>query len=75
MSLIAGKTKPNGGGGVHQYEDSEIYVTDLNPLPIDGLEYYENFLSPEEEENILAICDSNPWLKIIKRRQQFYGTV
>ena len=55
--------------------DSDLYVTNLDPFPIDGLDYYENFLNEEEELKVIDICDSNPWLKIIRRRQQFYGEV
>ena len=55
--------------------NTDLYVTDLTPFPIDGLSYYENFLSDEEQAKIIDIVDSNPWVKVIRRRQQFYGEV
>ena len=43
---------------------------------VPGLEYYPDFLSPQEQEELLALIDANPWQDgIIARRQQFYGEV
>jgi alkylated DNA repair dioxygenase AlkB len=43
---------------------------------IEGLEYYPNFLTLQEEEQLLHLIDSHPWQSgIIARRQQFYGQV
>ena len=43
--------------------------------PISGIKYYANFLSSSDHARILEIVDGNPWRKVIKRRQQFYGEV
>ena len=43
---------------------------------VPGLEYYPDFLSPQEQEELLALIDANPWQEgVIARRQQFYGEV
>eukprot|EP00531_Pseudo-nitzschia_arenysensis_P003360 CAMPEP_0116144808 /NCGR_PEP_ID=MMETSP0329-20121206/16222_1 /TAXON_ID=697910 /ORGANISM="Pseudo-nitzschia arenysensis, Strain B593" /LENGTH=98 /DNA_ID=CAMNT_0003640301 /DNA_START=24 /DNA_END=317 /DNA_ORIENTATION=+ len=43
---------------------------------VPGLEYYPNFLSSQEQNELLAIIDNNPWQEgVIARRQQFYGEV
>ena len=43
---------------------------------IPGLEYYRDFLTPQEQDELLALIDSNPWQEgVIARRQQFYGEV
>ncbi|KAG7350016.1 2OG-Fe(II) oxygenase superfamily-domain containing protein [Nitzschia inconspicua] len=43
---------------------------------IDGLEYYPNFFSEKEQEELLQLIDSQPWQSgIIARRQQFYGEI
>lgn len=43
---------------------------------VSGLEYYRDFLSLQEQEELLAIVDANPWQEgVIARRQQFYGEV
>lgn len=43
---------------------------------VPGLEYYRDFLSPQEQEELLALIDANPWQEgVIARRQQFYGEV
>eukprot|EP00934_Nitzschia_sp_Nitz4_P004889 Nitzschia sp. Nitz4//scaffold96_size78090//58750//60890//NITZ4_005502-RA/size78090-processed-gene-0.32-mRNA-1//1//CDS//3329560597//4879//frame0 len=46
-----------------------------NPVEIDGLEYYPNFFSEDEQEKLLDVVYKNPWEQIIARRQQFYGQV
>ena len=60
---------------VKQVGNSDLYADNLEPFPIDGLSYFANFLSAEEQAKVVRICDSNPWVKIIRRRQQFYGEV
>eukprot|EP00537_Pseudo-nitzschia_pungens_P008545 CAMPEP_0172370080 /NCGR_PEP_ID=MMETSP1060-20121228/36127_1 /TAXON_ID=37318 /ORGANISM="Pseudo-nitzschia pungens, Strain cf. cingulata" /LENGTH=323 /DNA_ID=CAMNT_0013095239 /DNA_START=81 /DNA_END=1052 /DNA_ORIENTATION=- len=43
---------------------------------VPGLEYYRNFLSPQEQSELLDLLNSNPWQEgVIARRQQFYGEV
>lgn len=46
-----------------------------NLVRIDGLEYYRNFFSQEEQKHLLEIVYRNPWQQVIARRQQFYGQV
>lgn len=38
-----------------------------------GLELKENYISPEKEQELIAIIDSLPWLIDLKRRVQHYG--
>mmetsp|Transcript_18905 Transcript_18905/g.27985 ORF Transcript_18905/g.27985 Transcript_18905/m.27985 type:complete len:280 (-) Transcript_18905:28-867(-) len=45
------------------------------PVQINGLWYYPNFLSAQEQSELLAEIHSHPWQKLIARRQQFYGEV
>lgn len=43
---------------------------------VHGLEYYRNFLSLDEQTEVLDLLYSNPWQEgVIARRQQFYGEV
>jgi alkylated DNA repair dioxygenase AlkB len=43
---------------------------------IGGLEYYPNFFTAQEQEELLKLIDSQPWQSgIIARRQQFYGEI
>jgi alkylated DNA repair dioxygenase AlkB len=43
---------------------------------IDGLEYYPNWLSVQEQIELLELVDSQPWQSgVIARRQQFYGEI
>jgi alkylated DNA repair dioxygenase AlkB len=60
-----------GGGGPFPLDP------DGNPIDhVPGLEYYPEFLSPEEQSDVLSLIDSNPWQTgVIARRQQFYGEV
>jgi alkylated DNA repair dioxygenase AlkB len=46
-----------------QHKDSEIQ----------GLSYMPNFISQEEEKELLLIIDSKPWDTTLKRRTQQYG--
>jgi alkylated DNA repair dioxygenase AlkB len=38
-----------------------------------GLRYIQNFVTPEEEQSLLAAIDACPWNKTISRRTQQYG--
>lgn len=40
---------------------------------IPGLTYIPNYLLPEEQDQLLAIIDQQPWLTTLKRRVQHYG--
>lgn len=42
---------------------------------IDGVYYVDEYLSEEEEAQILKIIDQNEFSKVLQRRQQFYGKV
>jgi hypothetical protein len=39
------------------------------------LDYFQNFLTEEEAAKVVRTVDCNPWVKVIRRRQQFYGQV
>lgn len=54
---------------------SPCFLTAVPVHPISGLGYFRNFLTPAEARIVLAVVDNNPWIKEIKRRQQFYGEV
>ena len=43
------------------------------PTSIPGLQLYEEFLSREEEAQLLNQVDSSPWLGDLRRRVQHYG--
>lgn len=45
------------------------------PVQVNGLWYYPNFLSEQEQSDLLAEIRSHPFQKLIARRQQFYGEV
>ena len=42
-------------------------------LPIPDLEYFEEFISREEEQNLIQQIDNQNWLTDLKRRVQHYG--
>lgn len=50
-----------------------MWVDDPSALPIPGAIYIPNFISIEEEKEIISTFDSHPYQKVIRRRQQFYG--
>jgi hypothetical protein len=52
-----------------------IYHPDSQQHSMKGMFYIPNFVTEEEEINILEKIDSNQWLKEIHRRQQHYGYV
>jgi alkylated DNA repair dioxygenase AlkB len=56
-----------------------VWVTEPAALhDITGLRYYPNFLSADEQQQILDILDADSggrWHKVFRRRQQFYGEV
>ena len=43
------------------------------PIAIPGLDYREDFITVEEEQNLLANIAGEPWLGDLKRRVQHYG--
>jgi alkylated DNA repair dioxygenase AlkB len=47
-------------------------TTDSGSLPR-GLDYQANFITPEQEKQLLQAIDSLPWLTDLKRRVQHYG--
>jgi len=53
----------------------DLYVTHPEVFPINGAQYYRDFLSLEDQQRIVDICDRNAWKKVIRRRQQFYGEI
>lgn len=44
-----------------------------NSADIYGLDYIENYITPQEEVQLLAVIDKEPWLLDLKRRVQHYG--
>jgi alkylated DNA repair dioxygenase AlkB len=44
-----------------------------NTYFVEGLTYVEDFISPEQESDLVSIIDSQPWLIDLKRRVQHYG--
>jgi alkylated DNA repair dioxygenase AlkB len=40
---------------------------------IPGLQYYPEYITPQEHDQLLAIIDQQPWLTTLKRRVQQYG--
>lgn len=46
-------------------------LADVEMVP--GLRYYPDYLSHEEQADVLAIIDGQPWLPGLKRRVQHYG--
>ncbi|MEM6811641.1 MAG: DNA repair protein [Pseudomonadota bacterium] len=48
-------------------------IKDFNSSTIDGLEYHSNFISPEEEQDLIGFIDNQEWLNDLKRRVQHYG--
>lgn len=42
---------------------------------IDGLQYIPNYVSEQEEAQLLRLVDSGQWFHAIRRRIQFYGPV
>lgn len=52
-----------------------LFEPDSPKIDIDGLDYYPNYVTEEEEKELLRIIDNNPWNADIRRRQQHYGYV
>jgi alkylated DNA repair dioxygenase AlkB len=44
-------------------------------VKIEGLRYYRDAFTPDEQEELLRILYEHPWQSILARRQQFYGEV
>ncbi len=42
-------------------------------MQISGLYYIANFITSEQEQNLVQIIDTQPWLDDLKRRVQHYG--
>eukprot|EP01095_Lingulamoeba_sp_RSL-Kostka_P000854 TRINITY_DN1112_c0_g1_i1.p1 TRINITY_DN1112_c0_g1~~TRINITY_DN1112_c0_g1_i1.p1 ORF type:complete len:247 (+),score=85.60 TRINITY_DN1112_c0_g1_i1:147-887(+) len=49
------------------------YFVDDDTVDLPGLEYYPDFITEEEEQQILDMLDSRKWYQEIVRRQQHYG--
>lgn len=47
----------------------------LSSFDIDGLDYIPNYVSKEEESQIMDIIEKNVWSNAIRRRTQYYGPV
>ncbi|KAG9452913.1 hypothetical protein H6P81_005817 [Aristolochia fimbriata] len=58
---------------VHQINDSVSVSLDASELGIPGLHLMRDFVSPEEEQELLVSVDARPWRKLAKRRVQHFG--
>eukprot|EP00761_Pharyngomonas_kirbyi_P003598 gb/GECH01003602.1/.p1 GENE.gb/GECH01003602.1/~~gb/GECH01003602.1/.p1 ORF type:complete len:233 (+),score=62.65 gb/GECH01003602.1/:1-699(+) len=58
-----------------QYPSPIIYDPNFTQHDLPGFEYYHNYVTEEEAEQLMKIIDSNQWNKDIRRRQQHYGYV
>ncbi|XP_010676685.2 alkylated DNA repair protein ALKBH8 homolog isoform X1 [Beta vulgaris subsp. vulgaris] len=54
----------------HDFVDVSLTAEELN---IPGLHLFHDFITPKEEEELLAAVDSRPWISLAKRRVQHYG--
>jgi len=48
-------------------------IVNNNILDIEGLQYIPNFISENEEKELMNAINSEKWLTVIKRRVQHYG--
>lgn len=44
-----------------------------NKIIIPGLKYIEEYITAEQEDKLIKLIDSNPWITDSKRRVQHYG--
>ncbi|XP_068635364.1 alkylated DNA repair protein ALKBH8 homolog [Aristolochia californica] len=58
---------------VHQINDSVSVSLDASELGIPGLYLLRDFVSTDEERELLVSVDARPWKKLAKRRVQHYG--
>lgn len=40
---------------------------------ISGLKYIEEYITAEQEDRLIKLIDSSPWITDLKRRVQHYG--
>lgn len=62
--------QPTSQGKVNDSVPVSLVASDLN---IPGLYLLHDFISPTEEEELLAAVDDKPWNSLAKRRVQHYG--
>lgn len=55
------------------FESFQTADDDSVHLEIKGLTYCPVFLTPQEQETVLASVDARPWQNDLKRRVQHYG--
>ncbi|KAJ3251592.1 hypothetical protein HK103_002236 [Boothiomyces macroporosus] len=58
---------------IYFYEPAQIYTTDPTVLPIKGMQYIPNYVTPEEAKYIWDTVYDREFSTLIHRRQQFYG--
>lgn len=51
----------------------KVFPTEIKKLPVPGMRYIRDFLSPEAEAQLLADIDSKEWDTELSRRVQQYG--
>eukprot|EP01025_Chloroclados_australasicus_P042724 TRINITY_DN45431_c0_g1_i1.p1 TRINITY_DN45431_c0_g1~~TRINITY_DN45431_c0_g1_i1.p1 ORF type:complete len:175 (-),score=0.03 TRINITY_DN45431_c0_g1_i1:53-577(-) len=52
---------------------SQPHATCQEVLPIEGLLYFPDFLTAQEEQELVRYIDQQPYSEAIHRRQQFHG--
>jgi len=67
--LVARAKPASGGGGRRVAEPAGDAYADKPP----GLTIVQRFIEEDEERNLLALIDAEPWLDELKRRVQHYG--
>lgn len=64
----------NKNSNLFENTENEFTVNDKENLEeIKGLKLIENFISPEEEEELISNIDNHEWMTDLKRRVQHYG--
>lgn len=53
-----------------------LFTSNMPTVPdIDGLSYIPDWISPNNEAELISIIDQQPWMSDLKRRVQHYGYV
>lgn len=63
---------PRPSPPVQGHDSVEVCLT-AKELNIPGLYLFHDFITPKEEEELLAAVDSRSWISLAKRRVQHYG--
>ncbi|KAL9242621.1 hypothetical protein vseg_016606 [Gypsophila vaccaria] len=63
---------PRPPSPVRSHDSVDVSLT-AEELNIPGLYLFHDFITPNEEQELLAAVDSRPWINLAKRRVQHYG--